>query len=479
MLQLAFMEARKNHHTRQSRNYWNTLARTIGPSRRTGRYYHELLERYYRALIPPGLRVLEVGCGDGDLLAAVNPGLGVGIDFSGQKIAHAAQKHSHLSFVLADAHAIPLHQHFDIILLSDLINDLWDVQAFFSALKPLCHPRTRIILNFFNNLWRTPVAIARKAGRAAYADAPNWLAPHDVFNMLELADCQLVCHTPRIVLPVRIPGLSTLVNRFIGNLPLVNILSITNFAVARPCMTPETPPSVSIIIPAKNEAGNIEAVFCRLPDLGCVTELIFVEGGSADNTWQAIEQAMARHPETTCHLIKQPGRGKADALHAGCAAASGSIIVTLDADLTVPPEYLPRFVNALCSGKGEFVNGVRLVYPMEGQSMRFANMVANKLFGMLLSWLIGQPIKDTLCGTKALWKTDYDLLAAHGAGGNPVDPFGDFDLLLGAARLNLKIVDLPVRYGQRTYGASSINRWRHGWMLLKMAAVAAVRLKFL
>jgi glycosyltransferase involved in cell wall biosynthesis len=236
--------------------------------------------------------------------------------------------------------------------------------------------------------------------------------------------------------------------------------------------------TVSIIVPARNEAGNIEEIFRRVPDLGVETELVFVEGHSRDGTFEAIEAAMAAHPERPCQLLRQTGEGKGNAVREGFARARGDVLMILDADLTVPPEDLPRFYAALVSGKGEFINGVRLVYPMEAEAMRFLNLLGNKFFSWAFSFLLGQPVKDTLCGTKVLWRSCYEAIAANRAYFGDFDPFGDFDLLFGAAKLNQKIVDLPIRYRERRYGATNIRRWKHGLLLLRMVAFAAGRLKF-
>src|SRR6185369_8119798 len=236
--------------------------------------------------------------------------------------------------------------------------------------------------------------------------------------------------------------------------------------------------TVSVVVAARNEEGNIEQVIRRTPQLGGGTELIFVEGGSRDNTYAAIEKAIADHPDRAIKLFRQSGTGKGDAVRTGFANATGEILMILDADLTVPPEDLPRFYDAIVNGKGDFINGVRLVYPMEDQAMRLANVFGNKFFSIAFSWMLGQPIKDTLCGTKVLRRSDYELLAANRGYFGEFDPFGDFDLLFGAAKLNLKIVDLPVRYRERTYGETNIQRWKHGWLLLKMVMFAARKLKF-
>jgi glycosyltransferase involved in cell wall biosynthesis len=270
-------------------------------------------------------------------------------------------------------------------------------------------------------------------------------------------------------------------NRWLVRFWPLYYLALTNFMIARriPCGPPSVPPPrVSVIVPARNEAGNVPAIFDRVPEMGGGTEIVFVEGHSSDETYATAEAAIATRPQRRAKLLRQTGRGKGDAVRLGFTAAGGDVLMILDADLTVAPEDLPRFYDALVSGKGEFVNGVRLVYPMQAEAMRFFNLLGNKCFSWAFSWLLGQPIKDTLCGTKALWRNDYHALVANRAYFGDFDPFGDFDLLLGAAKLNLKIVDLPIRYRERTYGTTNISRWRHGWMLLKMVVFAAVKIKF-
>jgi glycosyltransferase involved in cell wall biosynthesis len=256
-------------------------------------------------------------------------------------------------------------------------------------------------------------------------------------------------------------------------------LALSNLVIARPEPQPAAEPVVSVIVPARNESGNIRAIFERTPQMGRETELVFVEGHSKDDTYAAIEREIAAHPEVPSLLLRQTGIGKADAVRLGFARARGDILMILDADLTVPPEDLPRFYEALVSGKGEFINGVRLVYPMEKEAMRTLNFLGNKFFSLAFSWLLGQPIKDTLCGTKVLWKKDYEEIAHNRSYFGDFDPFGDYDLIFGAAKLNRKIIDLPIRFRERTYGSTNISRWKHGLLLLRMVVFAARRLKFI
>jgi ubiquinone/menaquinone biosynthesis C-methylase UbiE len=446
------------------RAHWERVARDLDRRRGWGRYYHHRLAEIYQYLVAPGLRVIELGCGQGDLLAAVKPAVGVGVDFSAAMLARAAQRHPELRFVPADVHALDLPETFDVIILSDLVNDLWDVQAVLQAVARLAHPRTRILLNTYSRLWELSLSVAEKLGLAHPNLYQNWLTVEDLTGLLHLVDLEVIRSWSEVIWPLPAPVLAAVFNRWLVKIWPFQHGALTNFIVARPAARPRSAvdqPSVSIIIPARNEAGNIAQIFVRTPELGRSTELVFVEGHSKDDTSAVIEQAIAAHPERPCQLLRQRGTGKGDAVRLGFAHARGDILMVLDADLTVPPEDLPRFYEVLISGKGEFVNGVRLIYPMEKQAMQFLNLVGNKFFSWVFSWLLGTPIKDTLCGTKALWRADYQSIAANRAYFGDFDPFGDFDLLFGAAKLGLKIVDLPIRYRERVYGATNIHRWKH------------------
>jgi SAM-dependent methyltransferase len=457
--------------------HWDGIAQLMDKCRATGGAYHRRLAEIYSFLILPGQRVLEIGCGRGDLLAVVQPAHGVGVDFSPEMIRRAKERHSQLHFVEADAHEIECVQgKFDAIILSDLINDVWDVQEVLSRLRPHCSPRTRVILNFYSRLWEKPLALAQRMGMAMPVLPQNWLTAPDVGNLLALAGFEPMRHWQEVLWPLPTPLWNRLCNKVLVRLWPLRQLALTNFMMARPRPAPsEAKPRVSVIIPARNEAGNIARIFSRVPEMGGGTELIFVEGHSTDDTMATIERHAAGRP---CKVLRQTGKGKGDAVRLGFSRAGGDIVMILDADLTVAPEDLPRFYEALCDGKGEFVNGVRLVYPMERRAMRLMNLAGNKFFSFAFTWLLGQPIKDTLCGSKAMWRQDYETLAANRAYFGDFDPFGDFDLLFGAARMSLKIVDMPIRYRERTYGSTNISRWKHGWLLLKMSAFAANKIKF-
>jgi len=459
--------------------HWNEVAqkRDAAPGAGAGVWYHRRLAEIYRFLVPPGLRVLEIGCAEGGLLAALKPARGVGVDFSREMLRRASRSHPELALIQADAHNLSeIKETFDVIILSDLVNDLWDVQLALEQIKPLCAESARVILNFYSRLWQLPLNIARGLGLATPNLHQNWLTREDIHALLVLSGFEPIRVTQEVLSPLPLGGLA---NRILVRLWPLHHLALSNFVIARAAPSPRADePSVSVVIPARNESGNIQAIFARTPHMGRETELIFVEGHSKDDTYAAIERGIASNPSTPSLLLRQTGIGKADAVRLGFSHAKGDVLMILDADLTVPPEDLPRFYEALVSGKGEFINGVRLVYPMEKEAMRALNFLGNKFFSLAFSWLLGQPIKDTLCGTKVLWRQDYARIAANRAYFGDFDPFGDYDLIFGAAKLNLKIIDLPIRYRERTYGSTNISRWKHGLLLLRMVAFAARRIKF-
>src|SRR5262245_15345075 len=459
-------------------------------ARQARRYYYDYLTRVLQARVPPGMRVLEIGCGTGQALAALQPARGVGIDLSARAVAHARQLHQgmNLHFIEGDGGDPAILKEaggpFDAVILCNVVTQLHDVQAAFEALHDVCHPRTRLLIYSYSRVWQPVLRLAEWLGLKHEPPPEAWLPSEEVAHMLHLADFEIVRWDYQLVFPVGVPFLSDLANRYLGRLPLIEWLSLMYGAAARPAphRSPgrrTSTPSVSVVIPCRNEAGHIEPLLRRLPELPANSEFLFVEGNSSDDTEAVLRQAIARNPERPLRLLKQTGRGKGDAVRLGFSKARGEVLLILDADMGVAPEDVPKFVGALVRGKGEFVNGSRLVYPMEGRAMRFLNLLANKFFALLFSWLLGQQVRDTLCGTKALYREDYERIAANRAYFGDFDPFGDFDLLFGAARLNLRIADLAVRYHERRYGETNISRFSHGWLLLRMSRFAARKLKFL
>ena len=458
--------------------------------RRKNPLYYSEVDLSCTSIVPQEVRVLELGCATGRLLSATQPSYGLGIDIDAKQIEAARLIHAdknNLEFRVDNAEEMDYSgiQPFDYIIISDVLPLLHDIQNTLNRLHAVCMPQTRLIITYHSNLWRPVLAVATLLKRRSPDPSYNWLSTNDIENLLHLSDFETVTVSGRTLLPVRLPVLNWIFNRFLAKMPFFNCLCLSWRIVARP--RPQhrlkaeisDEPTVSIIVPTRNEKGNIEQIFTRTPKFGKWTELIFIDGSSDDGTVQEINRCIEKYGRDWNRLIlqQQTGKGKGQAVHQGFAQCKGDILMILDSDLTMPPEELAKYYEAIVSGKGEFINGCRLIYPMEKKAMRFLNMVANYFFARLFTWLLGQRVKDTLCGTKVLWRRDYERIAANRAYFGDFDPFGDFDLLFGASLLNHRIVDVPIHYRQRSYGEIKIHRWQHGWLLLKMSWIAFKKIK--
>jgi hypothetical protein len=345
----------------------------------------------------------------------------------------------------------------------------------------LLAPGGRLFVTYYNFVWEPLLRLGEKVGRKMPIAPQNWLGMHDLQNLLELNHYEVVRSGMSQILPAAVPLVAPFLNRYLATLPGVRHFALTQFFVCKlaggggPIPTREY--SCSVIVPCKNERGNIDDVVARTPEMGKGTEIIFVDGNSTDGTVAGIERHLKAGKRKMKLIHQGNGKGKGDAVRKGFEAATGDVLFILDADLTVPPEELPKFYAAIAEGRGEFINGSRLVYPMEGEAMRFLNSIGNKFFGLALSSILGQRLKDTLCGTKVLFRRDYERISAARSFFGEFDPFGDFDLLFGAAKQNLKIVEMPVRYRARKYGDTKISRFTNGAQLARMTAYAFRKFK--
>jgi len=437
-------------------------------------------------LVSPEARVLEVGCGGGDLLGSLPNAQRMGIDIVPELVKRARKNHPTVRFETADIlqmrrpPADPA-ERWDAIICDRLAHSVLDVKTLFENLRHQLAEGGRIYLATFNYLWEMPARFAELTGWKRPAPTANWLSDSDFRNLFDISGLEVVKYEDRLMLPLDVPGIGPLLNRYLVRFPPMHNFSLYRIYVLRAAASTLVArrASVSVVVPARNEAGNIQAAIDRTPVMGSGTELIFVEGNSTDDTWSVIQKAIEEYRgPLQLSAYQQSGKGKGDAVRLGFAKATGDLLMILDADLTVPPEDLPNFYEVAARGQSDYVQGTRLVYPMEAGAMRFFNKLGNMAFSQLFTYLLQQPIKDTLCGTKVLWRRDYERIAANRSYFGDFDPFGDFDLIFGAAHLNLKIAEIPVRYRERVYGETNISRWKHGALLLRMSLIAARKLKF-
>jgi SAM-dependent methyltransferase len=464
--------------------YFEKIAKGHIAYRRRHRYYWDEITRYVDYFSNESISVLEIGCGTGELLAGIKATRKVGVDFSPAMITEAKNQFPEIEFHVMAAGEVKLNEKFDLIVISNLIGYLSDVEAVFMQIRELCHEHTKIIVQYYNYFWQPLINFSEWIGIKKKTPLQNWLTVHDINNLLYLSGFDVYRNTRRMLIPFYIPLISGFFNDYLAKLPFFRWFTLNMYSFAKPesRVSREEYNSkyvTSIVIPARNESGNIEDALLRMPRFGKDIEILFIEGNSTDDTWQKIQEIAAKYQDRwNIKIAQQPGKGKGDAVRKGFSMATGDILMILDADLTVPPEDLPKFYDAIASGKGDFINGSRLVYKMEKNAMRPLNLLGNKFFSIAFSFLLERPFKDTLCGTKVIFREDYIKLIQNRKFFGEFDPFGDFDLIFGAYKLNLKIVELPIRYRERTYGETNISRFKHGFILLKMCFFAARKIKF-
>jgi Glycosyl transferase family 2 len=363
------------------------------------------------------------------------------------------------------------------VLVNGTFNHEFDIQGLLMQLRPRLSHTSRVVAVLYNPYLRWLYTLTNRLGVRQGELPSTFLTRVDLQNIAKIAGYEIVRERLAVYCPWKLLGFGTVINRVMPLIPLVRWFSLTLIVILRP-LIPQRRLGLSCIIPARNERGNIENALNRFPDLGCDTEIIFVEGHSTDGTWEEIQRVSPHYRQHfQIQTLQQTGKGKADAVRLGFAHASQPLLIILDADLTMPPELLGRFYDAYCEGYGDFINGSRLVYPMEGSAMQFLNRLGNIFFAKILSMVLDVRIGDSLCGTKLLTRHDYQRMVAWRKDFGNFDPFGDFELLFPASILGLRIVDIPVRYRARSYGETNIHRFRHGLLLLKMTWIGFLRIK--
>jgi SAM-dependent methyltransferase len=445
---------------------------------RANRYFYDHLKRVLQFIVEPGKHVLDVRCETGHLLSAVRPGLGVGVEISEAMVECASRQHPELHFVQSDPEDLELNQVFDYILFNHIF-DTVDILRALERIKRHCTSETRVVVINYNHAWTPILELASKIGLRSQFVEPNWISENDIRGFLKLAGFRPVRIHRFMMFPKWIPGLSQLLNGLLARLPGLRRLCLMQIMVARLVTEPksEEEVSVSVVVPCRNEVGNVQQAVERIPTMGRHTEILFCDDKSTDGTAEEVRRMIALYPDKDIRLVEGPGICKAENVWNGFRAASGDILMILDADLTVMPEELPMFVNALLTSRGEFVNGSRLVYPLPQLAMKFANTIGNKLFGRVFSFLLDQRIKDTLCGTKVLWRKDWECMEMNLGMWGIQDLWGDYELLFGASKLHLEIVEVPVHYQERVHGVTKMTKvFSNGMRMLRICWHAWFRL---
>ena len=448
-------------HNERIAAHFEGLAASYPKLKKRNRYYNRFLVRWCQSLLAPGKRILDVGCGRGDVLAELKPASGVGIDLSEAMVKEAAAEYPHLSFQRTALEDFDGDASFDAALLINTAEYTFDMGAVIARCHRALRDNGRLLLTTANPLWSPVFQFASRLGLRIPECERLFLTNEDLVNLLHLHGFDVVYKRMSLLVPKQIPFLSDFINNTWSRIPILRLLSSTQFIAARKVPEARRDYSVSIVVPCYNERGNIERCIREVRRIGARTELLFVDDGSKDDTAGAVDPALNRDIEVRV-IRYTPNRGKGHAVKTGFNAATGDIVMILDADLTTMPEELAPVYEAFAAGHAEFVNCTRFIYPMEGRAMKWANYVGNKLFNILVSLVMESRVSDTLCGTKAMFRGNYISMEMGR------DPWGDYDFLFGAAQQRLVIRELPVHYRQRLAGFSKMNSIKHTLNLLRM-----------
>lgn len=441
-------------------------------------YYYRNLSRIISNAIASNASVCHVGCDSPYLLKSLPQAKGTGICMTEkQKVFCETTDPDHRYTTMAQLQT--LREKFDYIVITSL-GYFFDVQEVFHQIQILCHFRTRIIIINCNLLWEPLFYLGEKLRLRMPQSArrQNMVPTHHVINLLSLSRFQLVKWSSHILVPYFIPLVSWFFNRILASSFPFRYLSSTDIIIARPQITPPEPVTCSVIVPCKNEKGNIESLVRRIPALADETEIVLVDDRSSDGTGEEMRRCQKTWPDKKITVIEGPGISKGEAVRMGIEGAAGRLIAIFDADLAVLPEELPKCILPLLEGTADFVNTVRFVYPQQDGAMRWLNIAGNRGFSLLFTFLIRQRVSDTLCGTKVFWKEDYRNISGLKDYWLWRDRWGDFEQLLGASKLGLKIVEVPIHYAERTYGETKMkNRFQNGLHMLKLCLGGFIRLR--
>ena len=442
--------------------HFDLIAKDYDKWKKKNSYYYDAIKAFAKKVVCPGSKVLEVGCATGEILASAKPSIGVGIDISSKMIELARKKFPQYTFIHSAIENFQYPETFDYIIMVDLLDHVYDISDIFESLYKFCHPTTKIIITTINPWWGSLLSFMEKIKAKMPEGEHNFIDRRNLTKIIEFLDFSIFYSGYLLLVPKHIPLISFLANTIGVRTWGINKLSFVQYMLLRPALRNENDLGFgcSVIIPCYNEAENITEAIKRIPKMGRETEIIVVDDGSKDETANTVRKLKNDYPNLK--LIEySPNKGKGFAVKQGFDLATQEILIILDADMSVAPEELPRFFNLLNQARCNFVNGTRMIYPLQKQAMRFLHLFGNKVFSLIMSFFIEQSLTDTLCGTKALYKKDYQRMRMG------LDRWGDFDLLFGAAKLGNKITEMPVHYRERKAGESKMKTIRHGFQLFR------------
>ena len=449
--------------------YYNEVSDKFDFYERFNAYFYRYRRKILRRIIPPHKKILDIGCGGGDNLANLTPSRGLGLDISSHMVHLAKSRHPELEFICKDIDTYsPEEGDWEYLLAINLLLEVPDINLTLNRIHHIMSEETRLVILNHSANWEFLFRIYTFFQKWNKRINQNWLNRRDYENLFNNCGFQVIKKTKALLVPINIPILSNIINWLFHQIPFIRRFGLLDIYTLKKRIPRERLPdfSVSVIVPCKNESENIPAIIPRMPGMGRFTEIVFVDDLSTDDTHKCMQEQKEKFPDVPVKIVDGSGLGKGAACRKGFEAATGDILMILDADLTVPPEVLPDFFEIIQAGHAEFVNGSRQVYQLEEDSMRMANCIGNGFFAYLFSFLMGFRVNDTLCGTKVFFRKHYPLILESREFFATNDVWGDFDLLFAASRHNLMYTEHPVHYFPRTYGETKMGRRLHNAQIM-------------
>ena len=358
-----------------------------------------------------------------------------------------------------------INKKYQRIILTDVVENYDDVFALLNIVSNLLTIDGKLIISSINTKY---LILSRTLEFLKLKDSnenTSYIHVKKIRNITSGVGLEYQKFYTKQLFPFSFFYVGNVINKIMEIISFQLNLGIKTYIIFRPAIITNSKNSKSIIIPAKNEEGNLVELVSRIPKFEN-TEIIFSYGKSKDNTLKVMKQITQSNKLFKFKLVKQTKNGKANAVWEALNVVENDLIAILDADISVDPETLSDFFDIIEKNNADFVNGTRLIYDMEKNSMRFLNRIGNRFFQFFISKIIKEALTDSLCGTK-VFKKSYlnDLYFWQNIFGKK-DPFGDFDLIFAAAYSGQKIVEMPIVYRERKYGTTQIARFKDGFKLL-------------
>ncbi len=337
----------------------------------------------------------------------------------------------------------------DTVVISDIEHQLNPAKNLLN-LSRIVGDNTKIILLSKNMVWMILIKILK----LFFSFSPkknNFLPSSYLDNLYSSCNLELIRQEKIIALPINIPFLTKIINR-IFRLPLLNFFCMSNIAILKKKIKNSSNHKdlkISFIIPCKNEQDNIKVFEQKINENTEPDEYLFGDDNSSDKTSDEIDKLIEKLSDKKIIKYNGPGICKSENVYKGIDLSSGDIIVIYDADHTVSFEDIKFSVSIMKKTNVDFINCTRMIYPQKDGAMKFANFIGNTIFASLFSLLFKKKITDTLCGTKIFYKKDWEKIKENTSQWGMKDLWGDFDLLIGAYKNNLKITEVPVTYYER------------------------------